>query len=78
MHPALESISRPRPVDGQEQWIPQDLHDHWQFKVKDGVSELRFEDLRYAGTAIGSYSSSAGCATKGSSRAARASRSRCR
>jgi hypothetical protein len=55
MHPQLESVTRPQPVDGQEQWIPKGLEDHWSFKIKDGVEEVRFDDLRYAGVALSSY-----------------------
>jgi hypothetical protein len=55
MHPQLLSLQRPQPVDGQEQWIPKDLHDHWLFTVKDGVDQVRFDDLRYAGSALSSY-----------------------
>jgi methionine synthase II (cobalamin-independent) len=55
MHPQLDSVQRPATVDGEEQWIPASPGDHWQFRVKPGVTDLRFEDLRYAGAALSSY-----------------------
>jgi hypothetical protein len=55
MHPDLESVCRPQPVDGKEQWLPSGLADHWQFAVKPDAREVVFEDLRYAGAALGSY-----------------------
>jgi hypothetical protein len=55
MHPQLESIGRPAKVDGVEQWVPGSPGDHWQFRVKPGVDDLKFDDLRYAGAALSSY-----------------------
>jgi hypothetical protein len=55
MHPQLESVNRPAPIGGVEQWIPTSPTDHWQFKIKPGVTDLRFDDLRYAGAALSSY-----------------------
>jgi hypothetical protein len=54
-HPAIETLQRPAPIDGVEQWKPQSLHDMWMFKVKPGTTELRFGDLGYATEAIASY-----------------------
>ncbi|WP_206302311.1 MULTISPECIES: hypothetical protein [unclassified Streptomyces] len=55
MHPQLDSLQRPAAVGGEEQWIPSSHGDHWQFRVKPGVTDLHFEDLRYAGAALSSY-----------------------
>jgi len=54
-HPQLDTVRRPEPVDGQDQWIPNGLDDMWQFELKKGVDHLSFDDLHYAGAAIGSY-----------------------
>lgn len=55
MHPQLESVNRPQAIDGVEQWMPSKPSDHWQFRVKPGVKDLRFDNLGYAGLALGSY-----------------------
>lgn len=36
-HPQLDTLQRPTPVDGQEQWMPKGLDDMWSFRIKDGV-----------------------------------------
>src|SRR5688572_14242795 len=43
-HPHLETLRRPAPDDGVERLVPRDRKDGWQFKVKEGVSEVRFGD----------------------------------
>ena len=62
--PELESVERPKPVDPSSpdewrtpdmDWVPQGPADHWQFRVKDGVKKLRFEQLGYAEEARTSY-----------------------
>src|SRR5215471_17368924 len=35
-HPTLETVHRPQPIDGKENWIPQSYDDFWQFRVKAG------------------------------------------
>jgi len=54
-HPALETVQRPRPIDGKENWIPQSREDFWRFKIKDGVDAVYFEQLGYANAAQQSY-----------------------
>jgi hypothetical protein len=58
-HPEIETLNRPAPIDGRENWRPRDLHDIWQFRVKPGVKTVRFGDLGwrmgYARDAINSY-----------------------
>jgi hypothetical protein len=63
-NPALETINRPARVDPKnpdewrqpgEDWAPRGYDDHWQFRVKPGVSEVRFEDLGYSRAAKASY-----------------------
>ena len=58
-HPEIETLNRPAPVDGRENWKPKDLADIWQFRVKPGVKAVRFGDLGwrfgYARDAINSY-----------------------
>lgn len=51
-HPQLETIQRPQP---DYNWRPAGLHDMWQFRIRDGVEELTFDNLRYADHAIKSY-----------------------
>lgn len=53
-HPGIETVQRPEPVDGVEQWMPTSLANLWDFRVREGV-DLRFHDLRYATTAQESY-----------------------
>jgi hypothetical protein len=54
-HPDLETLRRPAPINGKEQWIPSGLDDLWSFKIRDGVRDLRFDDLQYASVARDSY-----------------------
>lgn len=54
-HPQLETVQRPAPVDGLQQWMPKGLDDMWSFRIRDGVDDLRFDDLRYASVARDSY-----------------------
>jgi len=59
-HPELEVVQRPAPDDnGVERQHPRNAADSWWFKVKDGVSQVRFGDpgwrLGYARDAINSY-----------------------
>lgn len=58
-HPDLETIKRPKPVDGVERVIPSGLADSWQFKLRPGVTKLRFDQpgwrFGYAKDAINSY-----------------------
>jgi hypothetical protein len=59
-HPDLETIRRPQPDEnGVERLIPSGIADYWQFKIRDGVDEVRFgapgERLGYAKDAINSY-----------------------
>jgi len=54
-NPALETINRPKPIDGQENWAPQGFDDFWLFKVKDGVNTVQFDRLGYAEAAQHSY-----------------------
>lgn len=54
-HSQLETLQRPRPVDGQEQWIPKGLDDLWLFKVRDDADEVHFDNLGYADAAVESY-----------------------
>ena len=58
-HPDLETAKRPLPDNGVERWRPRDLNDQWMFRVRPGVSRVRFGDLGwrlgYARDAINSY-----------------------
>jgi len=58
-HQDLETIRRPKPVDGVEQLLPRSRDDSWQFKVKPGVEQVRFGNpgsrLGYARDAVTSY-----------------------
>jgi hypothetical protein len=58
-HPELEIVRRPRPENGVERLNPRDAADSWQFKVRDGVEQVKFGDpgwrLGYARDAINSY-----------------------
>lgn len=56
-HPDLETVQRPDPVDGIEQWVPTGMHNLWNFKVREGVEEIYFDDLKYASAAQASYQS---------------------
>lgn len=58
-HQDLETLKRPRPVDGVEQLLPRSRDDAWQFRVKPGVERVRFANpgsrLGYARDAVSSY-----------------------
>jgi hypothetical protein len=59
-HPELEIVQRPAPdKDGVERQHPQNAAEAWWFKVKGGVSRVRFGDpgwrLGYARDAVNSY-----------------------
>lgn len=58
-HPELEILRRPRPDDGVERLYPHGPDDGWQFRVRDGVDQVRFGDpgwrLGYARDAVNSY-----------------------
>ena len=58
-HLDLDTIRRPKPIDGVEQLLPRGRDDFWQFKVKPGVERVRFGNpgsrLGYARDAINSY-----------------------
>jgi hypothetical protein len=58
-HPDLLVTRRPRHENGVERQLPHDESDAWQFKIADGVSEVRFDmlgwRLGFARDAINSY-----------------------
>ena len=58
-HPELEVVRHPAPENGVERQNPRNAGDSWQFKVKEGVSRVRFGDpgwrLGFARDAINSY-----------------------
>src|SRR5262245_59163780 len=58
-HQDLETLKRPKPVDGVEQLLPRSRDDAWQFRVKPGVERVRFGNpgsrLGYAPDAVSSY-----------------------
>ncbi len=54
-HPQLETLQRPAPVDGIQQWSPSGFEDLWCFRVRSRVGELEFGRLFYAEAAIKSY-----------------------
>lgn len=54
-NPALETVQRPKPLNGKENWYPQGYDDHWQFQLKDGVEAVQFAQLGYANEAKQSY-----------------------
>jgi hypothetical protein len=58
-HLDLETLRRPKPVDGVEQLLPRSRDDAWQFKVRPGVERVRFGNpgsrLGYARDAVNSY-----------------------
>ncbi|MQA13836.1 MAG: hypothetical protein GEV09_06560 [Pseudonocardiaceae bacterium] len=51
-HPQLETIQRPAP---DYNWRPAGLHDIWQFRMREGVGEPSFDNLKYADAAAESY-----------------------
>jgi hypothetical protein len=58
-HAGLETLRRPKPVDGVEQLLPRTRDEAWQFKVRPGVERIRFGNpgsrLGYARDAVSSY-----------------------
>ena len=54
-HPDIETLRRPRPVDGYPSWKPRDLDDIWLFKLRPGVDTIKFDELGYAKHAAQSY-----------------------
>src|SRR6516162_7875224 len=44
-HPEIETLRRPAPdANGVESWRPLGMHDQFQFRVKPGVTQVRFGD----------------------------------
>jgi hypothetical protein len=58
-HSDIETLKRPRPVNGVEVLRPRLREDTWQFRVKPGVERVRFgapgQRLGYARDAVSSY-----------------------
>jgi hypothetical protein len=58
-HPDIETLRRPKPVDGREQLLPRTRDEAWQFRVRPGVERVRFGNpgsrLGYARDATASY-----------------------
>jgi hypothetical protein len=58
-HQDLETLRRPKPVDGVEQLLPRSRDEAWQFRVRPGVERVRFGHpgmrLGYARDATASY-----------------------
>jgi len=59
-HPELDVVQRPAPdTQGVERQFPRDAKDAWHFRVKEGVTHVRFGDpgwrLGFARDAINSY-----------------------
>jgi hypothetical protein len=58
-HMDLETLRRPKPIDGVEQLLPRSRDDSWNFKVRPGVERVRFGNpgsrLGYARDAVSSY-----------------------
>lgn len=58
-HADLETLKRPKPVDGLEQLLPRTREDTWQFRVRPNVERVRFGNpgtrLGYARDAVASY-----------------------
>jgi hypothetical protein len=58
-HLDLETVKRPKPVNGIEQLLPRSRDDAWEFRVKPGVDIVRFANpgqrLGYARDAVSSY-----------------------
>lgn len=58
-HSDLEILRRPKPEDGVERLFPRNAADSWLFKVKDGVTRVRFSEpgwrLGFARDAVNSY-----------------------
>ncbi|MGE3245205.1 MAG: hypothetical protein AB7F96_18780 [Beijerinckiaceae bacterium] len=59
-HRELETLHHPSPrPDGVEEWRPQGIHDEFKFRVRPGITKLRFGDpgwrLGYTRDAVNSY-----------------------
>jgi hypothetical protein len=58
-HMDLETLRRPKSIDGVEQLLPRSRDDAWHFKVRPGVERVRFghpgSRLGYARDAVSSY-----------------------
>ena len=58
-HPEIETVKYPAPENGVEKWWPRGRTDEFGFRVKPGVSKVRFGDpgwrLGFARDAINSY-----------------------
>lgn len=54
-HPQLETVRRPDPIEGVEQWEPTSLENLWDFRIRDGEKLVTFDDLRYCSAAEASY-----------------------
>ena len=58
-HADLETLRRPKPVDGIEQLLPRTRDEAWQFRVRPGVERVRFGNpgtrLGYARDAVSSF-----------------------
>jgi hypothetical protein len=54
-HPDIETVATPTPTGEPDDWKSTTLTNLWSFKLKPGVSKLRFDHLHYAEDAINSY-----------------------
>jgi len=58
-HADIETLKRPKPVDGREQLLPRSRDDAWQFRVRPGAGRVLFGNpgsrLGYARDAVSSY-----------------------
>ena len=54
-HPDVETLARPAPVHGLPAWKPESLEDMWSFRIRPGVTSLRFDSLGYVEPAVTSY-----------------------
>jgi hypothetical protein len=58
-HADIETLKRPKPIDGVEQLLPRTRDEAWQFRVRPGVERVRFGNpgtrLGYARDAVASY-----------------------
>ncbi len=54
-HPDIETLKRPKPVDGYPSWKPKNLDDMWLFRLPPEVEAVKFDELGYAKHAIQSY-----------------------
>jgi hypothetical protein len=60
-HPDIIVVNKPKPRPDQSvfkdlpDWVPTSWEEMWQFRVRDGVERIQFENLHYAEFAIASY-----------------------